>query len=152
MIDRGRKPPVTMQSQGGFTLLEVIIVVVIIGVLATIALPAYQDSVRKGQRSDAKAALFAVAGRMEQYILDRGSYTYDMEDLGYASDPMISDEAHYSIDAAACTGGSAATCYVLTATPQSSSPQAYDTDCTTLVLSYTGEKSATGGYPDGCWN
>lgn len=139
-------------SQGGFSLIEVIIVVVIVGILATIALPAYQDSVRKGQRSDAKAGLFAVAGRMEQHILDRGTYTYDMEDLGYDDDPMISDDAHYTIDAAACGGGgSEATCYVLTATPQSTSPQVHDDQCTTLVLSYTGAKTATGTNPDGCW-
>ena len=85
-------------------------------------------------------------------MLDRGTYTYDMEELGYDADPMISDEAHYTIDAAACAGGSEATCYVLRATPQSTSPQASDAQCTTLVLSYSGAKTATGTNPDGCWN
>jgi type IV pilus assembly protein PilE len=152
MIDRSRKSNRMRRSHSGFTLIEIVIVVVIVGILTTIALPAYQDSVRKGQRADAKAGLFAVAGRMEQFILDRGTYTYDMQDLGYDADPMISDEEHYSIDAAACTGGSTATCYVLTATPQTTSPLADDAQCTTLVLSYTGAKTATGTYQDGCWN
>ncbi len=152
MIDRSRMSQITARSHSGFTLLEVMIVIVIIGVIATIALPAYQNSVRKAHRSDAKAGLMAVAGRMEQYILDRSTYTYDMEELGYADDPMITEEGHYTIDAEACTGGSEATCYELTATPQSTSPQASDAQCTTFMLSYTGAKTATGSNADECWN
>ena len=81
MIARNGTSLMTMRSEAGFSLIEIIIVVVIVGILATIALPAYQDSVRKGQRSDAKAGLLGVASRMEQFMLDRGTYTVDMEDL-----------------------------------------------------------------------
>lgn len=152
MVDCSKMPPVTGRAQRGFTLIEVIIVVVILGIIATIALPAYQDSVRKGQRSDAKAGLLDVAGRMEQFMLDRGSYTLDMEDLGYEDDPMVTTEGHYTIDAAACANGTIATCYVLTATPQNTSPQSHDAACTTFVLSHSGAKSATGSNADECWH
>ena len=152
MIARNGTSLMTMRSEAGFSLIEIIIVVVIVGILATIALPAYQDSVRKGQRSDAKAGLLGVASRMEQFMLDRGTYTVDMEDLGYDDDPMVTTEAHYTIDAAACADGTIATCYVLTATPQTTSPQSGDAACTTFVLSRSGAKSATGSNADECWH
>lgn len=152
-MDRcGSKSRSLIRSHGGFTLIEVIVVVIIVGILAMFALPAYQDSVRKGQRSDAKVGLMAVAGRMEQYMLDRGTYTNDMTDLGYGDNPMITTEKHYSIKAEACSGGTIATCYRLTATPLSSSPLANDTECKTLVLANTGAKDATGTHKDKCWN
>jgi type IV pilus assembly protein PilE len=148
----GSRSRALKRSHGGFTLIEIIIVVIIVGILATVALPAYQDSVRKGQRSDAKVGLLAAAGRMEQFILDRGTYTDDMTDLGYATDPMISDEEHYNISAAACTGGDLTTCYVLTATPRSTSPLADDAGCTAFTLANTGAREAKGTDKDACWN
>ena len=136
---------------GGFTLIEVMIVVVIVGILVAVALPGYQNSMQKGRRADAKAALLDVAGRQEQYMLDRGTYTDDMEDLGFDDDPMVSDEGHYSVDAAACTDGTLARCYVLTATPRAGSPQTDDTRCTTIVLGSNGAKTATGSDTESCW-
>jgi type IV pilus assembly protein PilE len=148
----GSKSRLLKRADGGFTLIEIIIVVIIVGILAMVALPAYQDSVRKGQRSDAKVGLLAAAGRMEQFILDRGSYTDDMTDLGYADDPMISDEGHYNIGAAACEDGDLTTCYVLTATPRSTSPLADDAECTAFILANTGAREAKGTHKDECWN
>lgn len=141
-----------IRRQKGLTLIEVMIVIVIISILAGIALPAYQGSVRKGNRTDAKAGLMAAAGRMEQFMLDRGTYTYDMTQLGYAADPKVSDEGYYTIDAQACAGGSAATCYVLVATPFVSGMQAEDGLCTSFSLDNTGARTATGKDADGCWN
>ena len=135
----------------GFSLIELVIVVVIVAVLASVALPSYQNSVRKGHRSDAKATLMDVAGRMEQFMLDRGRYTYDMSQLGYDSDPMVSDEGYYGVDASECAGGDAETCYMLTATPLDSSPVADDKQCTSFILAYTGAKTATGKLANECW-
>jgi type IV pilus assembly protein PilE len=148
----GGKSRLAKRSEAGFTLIEIIIVVVIVGILAMVALPAYQDSVRKGQRSDAKVALLAAAGRMEQFILDRGTYTDDMQDLGYESNPMISEEQHYDISAEACEDGDLTTCYVLTATPRSTSPLADDEECTAFILANTGAREAKGTHKDECWN
>lgn len=134
----------------GFTLIEVLIVVVIVGILMAVALPAYQGTLQKGRRSDAKSALMDVANRQEQHMLDRNTYTLDMTELGFAADPYISEEGHYSIDAAAC-GAGIASCYVLTATPQAGSPQATDTRCTTFVLTSAGSKTATGTTQNECW-
>ncbi len=84
-------------------------------------------------------------------MLDRSTYTIDMTALGFAADPYISPEGHYSVDAVACGTGTIATCYVLTATPVSSSPQSKDTKCTTLILDSFGAKTATGSTSTECW-
>ena len=82
-------------GERGFTLIEVIIVVVIVGVLAAVALPSYESSLQKGRRSDAKAALLDVANRQEGYMMDNNTYTADLTDLGFATNPHVSEEEHY---------------------------------------------------------
>jgi type IV pilus assembly protein PilE len=141
---------------GGFTLIEVMIVVVIVGILVAVALPGYQNSMQKGRRADAKAALLDVAGRQEQYMLDRGTYTNDMEELGFDDDPMESDEGHYTVDATDCSGGTGDLdrCYLLTATPKAGSPQVDDARCAVFQLNSNGAKTAKdsgGSNNDECW-
>ncbi len=138
-------------ATAGFTLMEVMIVVVIVGILMAIALPAYQGSLQKGRRSDAMSALLDASNRQQQFMLDQGRYTTDMQELGYAASPRISEEGHYSISAAACSGGAIANCFELTATPVSGSPQSSDTRCTTFVLDSFGTRSATGTTATECW-
>jgi len=57
----------------GFTLIELMIVVAIVGILAAIAYPSYQSSVEKSRRSDAQAALTAFSAAMERYYTDNGN-------------------------------------------------------------------------------
>jgi type IV pilus assembly protein PilE len=146
-----RRPEAGKQS--GFTLIEVIIVVVIVGILVSIALPGYQESMRKGRRADAKSALMDAANRQERLMLDRSRYTQDMVELGYGADPMISEEGWYSIDRYATTACPVANtnCYALQATPVAGGAQAGDSRCTALRLDNTGAKTATGSAADECW-
>lgn len=139
------------RRQAGFTLVELAIVVVIVGILATIAYPGYQQQLMKSRRADAKNALMSAANRQEQYILDHGSYVTDMKKLGYAASPAVSEDGHYSIAAAAGACGAINRCYKLTATPVAGKPQASDSRCTTLVLESTGARSATGTLGNACW-
>ncbi|WP_116369117.1 type IV pilin protein [Parahaliea mediterranea] len=137
-------------AEGGFTLIEVLIVVVIVGLLLTVALPSYQGSLQKGRRSEAKAALLEVANRQEQYMLDRNTYTTDLTALGLAN-PYITEEQHYSVTAAGCGAGGIATCYLLTATPRAGSPQINDSRCTAFTLDSSGTKGASGTAQNECW-
>jgi len=119
-------------KNAGFTLIELMIVIVIVGVLASIALPSYQDSVRKARRSDAQAALLEYANYMERYYTENVTYT--------GASTTISSQ-YYTI--APDTSGAT---YTLQATPIGA--QANDS-CGTLSLTNIGGKSATGS--GNCW-
>ena len=104
-----------MNNIKGFTLVEVLIVVAIIGILSAIAYPSYQSSVMKSHRSEGMELLFQVMEAQENYYSDNLTYTTDLSgDLGYA-DPVVSTSEYYQISSAAC-GGGLGKCVVLTAT------------------------------------
>lgn len=143
--------PVSSNSYAGFSLIEVMIAVVIVGILLAVALPSYQGSLQKGRRSDAMSSLLDAANRQQQFLLDQGRYTINMTELGYAANPWITEEGHYSVAAAACTGGAIANCFQLTATPLAGSPQADDARCTSFTLDSFGRRTATGTMAAECW-
>ncbi len=120
----------------GFTLIELMIVIAIIGILAAVGYPSYQDSVRKANRADAISALLAEAGRMEEFYMNNDTYT------AAAVANAVSPEGLYNMSVTVPAGGFS---YTLTATPISSDPQ-----CTTLTLDSLGQKGST---PVGstCW-
>ncbi len=64
----------TNHRENGFTLIELMIVIAIVGILASIALPAYQDSLAKARRSDAQGALMSFANAMERHFTTNGTY------------------------------------------------------------------------------
>lgn len=63
-----------MKKAAGFTLMELMIVVAIVGILAAIAYPSYMDSVRKSRRADAKAALSNAVQALERYYTEKNTY------------------------------------------------------------------------------
>jgi len=130
----------------GFTLLELLIAVVIVGVLASIALPSYQNQIHKTRRSDAKSALVGAAGQMERYFTERG--TYATATLGSGSGavyPSTTQNGYYTLS----FSNLAATSYKLKATPAGA--QVGDA-CGALTYDDQGNKGITGTAPmDQCW-
>lgn len=78
------------KSTRGFTLLELMIVVVIVGVLASIALPAYQGQVRKSNRSAAQQFMQDVATKEQQIMMDRRSYVGVAATADFGNSPSAS--------------------------------------------------------------
>jgi len=132
------------QKTSGFTLIELMITVAIIGILAAVALPSYRSSVLRSARSEGKSALLEAATRQEQFYLDNKTYTATITDLGITA---LTESGNYSVSAAATTN--IAINYTLTATPQGG--QADDTDCANLTLTSNGVKGASGTDTADCW-
>ena len=142
-----------MKKFRGFSLTELMIALAIVGLLAAVALPAYRDSTRRSNRSDAQITLSRLSALEERHFFRTNQYTGDFADMipgAVSGNPVDSDEGHYSI-ALTLTGGG--TGWSMTATPQGD--QANDAACASLTLNSLGQKTAldSGGNPnaDECW-
>lgn len=134
----------------GFTLIELMIIVVVIGVLAAIAIPAYSDYVERARRADAKSSILAVQLEQEKWRANNTAYTSDLTDLGFSSaDNVDSVDGFYTID---IENGASTAGYTVNAVPVGS--QAND-DCGTFTLTVTAasgaQATASGGSEEDCW-
>ena len=129
----------------GFSLHEVLIILVFIATLSAVAIPAFHAGALKEHRSDGVAALKKAATRMEQFYLDNKSYTTDLTQLGYNISPAPSMEGYYKISALPpTTNCPVVNCYVLQAVAVKS--QRHDTECNRILLGSNDKKS-----PTICW-
>ncbi|NAW33275.1 prepilin-type N-terminal cleavage/methylation domain-containing protein [Halomonas alimentaria] len=128
----------------GFTLIELMIAVAVIGILASIAYPSYQRYVQDARRTEAKSALLDVAGAMERCRSANFTYTNctSAEEVLNARNAEL-DFYTVAIDTDAITRNA----FALTATPDSGSAQSSDR-CGTLTIDATGNRGAD---DDNCW-
>ena len=133
-----------MKHSKGFTLIELMIVVAIIGILTAVAMGFFGDNVIRSNRSEGRAELTATAASLEKCKSLYGAYNAGGCNVAAA---IATDTNYYSIDT---TTRTAAT-FTLTATPVAGQPQANDADCTSLTLTNTGVKGGTGANAAECW-
>lgn len=137
-----------MRKARGFTIVEIIIAVAIIGILMAIALPAYQEQMRKGRRADAQAFLADVANKQQQYILDARTYALGataLTDLKAQPSQTVSDFYAVTVTPGAPTIPPS---FTVTATPIAGKAQELDG---TLSINEKGEKKRMVGGTDKGW-
>ena len=142
MRDRSRRT-------SGFTLIELMITVAVVGVLSAVAYPAYQDSIRKGRRADARALLQAAGLAQEKYRLNNATFASATTDLAPpcpTSGNCNSEQTYYRL---ATPTGVSATGYTLTANAVAAS-QTADTGCTAITYAVSGS-TITYGPSNTCW-
>ncbi len=130
----------------GFTLIELMIAVAVVAILATIALPTYQNYVMRARRADAKQALSLMANWMERAASVSGGYPSAAQ--AAASGLAVSPNGYYAITAVTAVSN-----FSLTAQPVATGPQANDTECASFTMTNTGTKTNTGsGNLAACWS
>jgi len=150
--------------QPGFTLIELMIAVAIIGILMRLAYPSYTKSVMKTRRADAKTALLDLAAREERYLATANVYTDQAPTLGYTAGSTITPAAPMNVLTGSTafyqmsvvfTAPTAATSFTptFTATATPIGVQAtLDTQCGSYVIKNTGAQTISGtGSPSDCW-
>ena len=131
------------KSGAGFTLIELMIVIAIVAILVSIAVPSYNNYVLKSKRSDAIISLQTAAQSMNRCAINNNNV---YSSCGFA-DAQDSMEGYYEI-----TYTTNAKTYSLTATPVSGKSQAKDTECTSFTLTHNGFESSTGSLSaNKCW-
>lgn len=136
----------------GFTLIELMIVVAIVGILAAIAYPSYQDSIRKSRRGQAKADLVELAQRAERFHTVNNTYAGFWDTI--AAEDRVSPrntsgtDTYYNLSRV--DADTSADAFTLQAQPVGS--QTADTACGTLTLNHLGQKGENGtGTLADCW-
>jgi type IV pilus assembly protein PilE len=139
-------------SARGVTLIELMIVVVVMAILASIAVPSYRRYLIRANRTEARIALLQLQTAQEKFYLQNNVYTNKVADASPTGLGLLSttETGKYAIEVTTlATGGQS---YTATATPATGGGQADDKDCTTFTITDRGVKGMTGlGTVEKCW-
>lgn len=146
------------RPQRGFTLIELMITVAVIGILAAVAYPSYTQYIVRANRSAAQSFMYSVANKQEQYMLDARTYAGALSELNVTVPPEVSSKYTITLSCTmpsatgTCTAVAGTPAYVVTATPIA--PQSTnDAKCGTLTLNQLGAKTegGTASSASECW-
>ena len=145
--------------QLGFTIIELMVVVVIVGILMAIALPSYRDHVIRSHRADGKSGISQCAVNQERNFTKNNSHA--AADVCAATSPdeyynltvVVFDQAN---DGTCTAGATNLDCFIITATPTTKDNQNEDTDCASFTMTNMNQKTAKNSSnadtTDDCWN
>lgn len=138
------------RAQRGFTLIEVMIVVAVIGIIAAIAYPSYQDSIVKSKRGEAKSCLLEYTQFMERQYATNASYLVAGAAPALPTLACARGGKYYAYSFTAAPNAPTLTTYTLQAVPQATQQ---DKRCGTLTLNQAGTKTEGGTATDvrDCW-
>lgn len=142
--------PICLRARAarGFTLIELMITVGIVGILAAIAYPSYTQYVVRSNRSAAQSFILGVANQQEQYMLDARQYATSLAVLNASAPSAVSN--NYAVTVTANNAAIPPT-YTVMATPIGTQ-RARDTQCLNLTVDQTGTKGISGSGPvTSCW-
>ncbi len=153
---RGRSPA----RVRGFTLIELMITVTILGILAAIAYPGYHQYVTRSKVGLAKSALVQVMDRQAQFYVDNKGFATDLTSLGFGENGFGIDKSGKEVASTSAdriyivslAAGASATAFTVQAVPQlqQAANDSKHTKCGTLSITHTGVKSVSGSNTD-CW-
>lgn len=127
----------------GFTLIELMIVVVVIGVLATIAVPSYRQYSIRAQRTEAKSALLQLAANQERFYTRNGN-TY-VTDLASINMSATTEGNRYVLRVTSADASA------FTATATATARMADDADCQVFTINSEGQRTASPDPRGDCW-
>lgn len=140
----------------GFTLIELMVVVVVAGILAAVAYPAYTSHIQRGRRADAMKVLTAVSQAQERYRGNRSTFASSLPELGFPDTPLT-NYYEFSINGVG-ESASLITGYEVLAKAKAGSAQATDSKCAVLGIrveaakvSYVATDSAGVASSSYCW-
>lgn len=132
---------IKQKSHLGFTLIELMVTVAIVGILVAVATPAYVSYYAQSYRSDVLRELVRVVNRQEEYFSDQLTYTADMTKLGMGADPYVVESGLYTIDVVTTDSTDLTQGYLLRATAKAEQAK-NDPSCKSISIDHLGSKSA----------
>jgi type IV pilus assembly protein PilE len=133
-----------IKKTGGFTLIELMIVLAVLSIIVAVGYPSYQEHIKKSRRAEGMGQLLALADRMERAYSDTGTYPTNVSEIYTAT----TDSGLYTLSIVSANNIS----FLISATPTSVKNQ-NDDKCNTFILSSLGDKSVSGGSlgTTDCW-